>query len=167
MVAIAGGAAPCPLHPEAGAAVTQRVRHIIGGGLRPCDRARGVPAQRLRCRDLAHPAFARTPDRPATVIAAGERWADGSLRPALEDLLGAGAVITAMHAQGSGPLSPEAEAARACYEATADVARAVTDSVSGRELAEGGFADDVAIATVVNSCAVTPVLADQAFTAAS
>ena len=108
-----------------------------------------------------------TPDRPATVIAAGERWADGSLRPALEDLLGAGAVIAAMHARGSGPLSPEAEAARACYEATADVASAVTDSASGRELAEGGFADDVAIATEVNSCAVTPVLADQAFTAAS
>ena len=108
-----------------------------------------------------------TPGLPVTVIAAGEHWADGSLRPALEDLLGAGAVIAAMHDQGCGPLSPEAEAARACHEATADPARAVTDSASGRELAEGGFADDVAIATEIDSCRVTPVVTGQAFTAAS
>jgi 2-phosphosulfolactate phosphatase len=108
-----------------------------------------------------------TPDRPATVIAAGERWGDGSLRPALEDLLGAGAVIAAMHDHGSGPLSPEAEAARACYEAAADPARAVSDCASGRELAAAGFADDVAIATEINSSTVVPVLAGQAFTAAS
>lgn len=108
-----------------------------------------------------------TPDQPVTVIAAGERWPDGSLRPALEDLLGAGAVIAALHHQGRGPLSPEAEAARTCYETTADPARAVTDSASGRELAGRGFADDVAIATEINSCRVTPVLVGQAFTAAS
>ncbi len=108
-----------------------------------------------------------TPGRPATVIAAGERWADGSLRPALEDLLGAGAVIAALHHRGSGPLSPEAEAARTCYETTADPARAVSDCASGRELAERGFADDVAIATEVNSCAVVPALTGQAFTDAA
>jgi len=108
-----------------------------------------------------------TPGNPAAVIAAGERWPDGSLRPALEDLLGAGAVIAAMRDQGCGPLSPEAEAARTCYETTADPAKAVTDSASGRELAGGGFAGDVAIATEINSCAVTPVLTGQAFTAAS
>jgi 2-phosphosulfolactate phosphatase len=105
--------------------------------------------------------------RPVTVIAAGESWPDGSLRPALEDLLGAGAVIAALRDQGSGPLSPEAEAARACYETTADPERAVTDSASGRELAQGGFADDIAIATEANSCAVTPVITGRAFTAAS
>jgi 2-phosphosulfolactate phosphatase len=67
-----------------------------------------------------------------TVIAAGERWPDGSLRPALEDLLGAGMVIAALVECGGRALSPEAEAARACFEATADVAAAVADSVSGR-----------------------------------
>lgn len=107
-----------------------------------------------------------TPDKPATVIAAGERWPDGSLRPALEDLLGAGAVISALRDRGCGPLSPEAEAARACYETAADPARAVADSASGRELAGKGFADDVVIATEINSSGVTPVLVGQAFTAA-
>jgi 2-phosphosulfolactate phosphatase len=107
-----------------------------------------------------------TPDRPATVIAAGERWPDGSLRPALEDLLGAGAVIAAVNQHGSRLLSPEADAARACSEATADTAAAVTNSASGRELTGRGFADDVAIATEINSSRVVPVLTDHAFTAA-
>jgi 2-phosphosulfolactate phosphatase len=130
---------------------------------------------------------------PVTVIAAGERWPDGSLRPALEDLLGAGAVLAAVAgalssgalssgalssgalssgalssgALSSGALSPEAEAARACYGATADVAAAVAGSASGRELTEGGFGDDVAIAVVIDSCDLVPILADGAFIAAS
>jgi 2-phosphosulfolactate phosphatase len=100
------------------------------------------------------------------VIAAGERWPDGSLRPALEDLLGAGAVIAALVGCGVRVLSPEAEAARACFEGTADIAAAVAGSVSGRELADGGFGDDVAIAVESGSCPLVPVLADGAFTAA-
>jgi 2-phosphosulfolactate phosphatase len=108
-----------------------------------------------------------TARQPVTVIAAGERWPDGNLRPALEDLLGAGAVVAAMNEHGRGVLSPEAHAARACFEGTADLASAVTNSASGRELAERGFADDVAIAIEINSCHVVPVLTNHAFTAAS
>jgi 2-phosphosulfolactate phosphatase len=114
-----------------------------------------------------------------TVIAAGERWPDGSLRPALEDLLGAGAILATLRdlgglpapatfgGRGPGVFSPEAEAARACFEATADVTAAVSGCASGRELIEGGFADDVAIAVEIDACAVVPVLAGGAFTAAT
>jgi 2-phosphosulfolactate phosphatase len=66
-----------------------------------------------------------TPAHPVTVIAAGERWPDKTLRPAIEDLLGAGAIATALHERGGGPLSPEATTAHACFQATAEVASAV------------------------------------------
>ncbi|MBK3566711.1 2-phosphosulfolactate phosphatase, partial [Streptomyces sp. MBT62] len=98
-----------------------------------------------------------TPGRPVAVIAAGERWPDGSLRPALEDLLGAGALISDLHAQNAGPLSAEAAAAKAAYEGTADLRRAVAGCASGRELAGGGFIEDVAIATEEDLCTLAPV----------
>ncbi|MEU8869054.1 2-phosphosulfolactate phosphatase [Streptomyces umbrinus] len=98
-----------------------------------------------------------TPEQPVAVIAAGERWPDGTLRPALEDLLGAGALICDLHAQGAGPLSAEAAAAKAAYEGTADLTRAIAAGVSGRELTAMGFAEDVAIATEEDSCTVIPV----------
>ena len=107
-----------------------------------------------------------TAERPIAVIAAGERWPDGSIRPALEDLLGAGAVIESLRRGGAGSLSPEAAVAAAAYAGTADVGAAVASCASGRELICGGYADDVAIATELNACEVVPVLADGAFAAA-
>lgn len=104
-----------------------------------------------------------TPERPLTVIAAGERWPDNSLRPALEDLLGAGAIIAALRDEKPVTLSPEAAAACACFQATPDLAAAITYCVSGMELAAGGFAEDVAIATEINACTAVPVLTDEAF----
>lgn len=98
-----------------------------------------------------------TPAHPVAVIAAGERWPDGSLRPALEDLLGAGALISGLRAQGAGPLSAEAAAAKAAYEGTADLAHAIAAGVSGRRLAATGFATDVAIAMEEDTCTVVPV----------
>ncbi|MGW6709254.1 2-phosphosulfolactate phosphatase, partial [Streptomyces sp. NPDC054956] len=108
-----------------------------------------------------------TLDRPVAVIASGERWPDGSLRPALEDLLGAGAVLSALRGLGGGPLSPEASVAADCFEATPDVVAAVTGCASGRELADGGFAGDVAVATELDACGIVPLLTDGAFTAAA
>jgi 2-phosphosulfolactate phosphatase len=106
-----------------------------------------------------------TPERPVAVIAAGERWPDGSLRPALEDLLGAGALIRELRSQGAGPLSADARAAKASYEGTADLAHAVATSASGRQLAAMGFVADVAIATEEDVCALVPVRdGDGAFT---
>ncbi|MFF4275221.1 2-phosphosulfolactate phosphatase [Streptomyces sp. NPDC001536] len=106
-----------------------------------------------------------TRERPVAVIGAGERWPDGSLRPALEDLLGAGAVITALAAQGADALSPEAAAARSCFTGTPDVAAAVTACSSGLELSRGGFSDDVTIAVELDATTIVPVLTDGAFSA--
>ncbi|MGW6024962.1 2-phosphosulfolactate phosphatase [Streptomyces sp. NPDC055099] len=100
------------------------------------------------------------PDRPVAVIAAGERWADGSLRPALEDSLGAGAIVSAIR---GAELSPEAAVAAATYTSCGDVASAVADCASGRELRSYGFAEDVAVAVEVEASEGVPVLVDGAF----
>ncbi len=104
-----------------------------------------------------------TAERPVVVIAAGERWPDGSLRPALEDLLGAGAIIAELKARGFGLLSPEAAAAEACFTRTPDVAAAVTACSSGIELSWTGSAEDVAVATELDASTIVPVLTDEAF----
>ncbi|MFF3380205.1 2-phosphosulfolactate phosphatase [Streptomyces sp. NPDC002680] len=110
-----------------------------------------------------------TAERPVGVIAAGERWPDGSLRPALEDLLGAGAVIASLdgHHNGRTPLSPEAGTVATAFTTSPDVAADVLTSASGRELIDGGFPEDVAIATEVDASVVVPVLVGGAFVAAS
>lgn len=97
-----------------------------------------------------------TPDRPAAVIAADERRPDGSLRPALEDLPGAGALVCDLSSRGTGPLSVEAAAAKACCEGTADLAHAVATSTTGRQPAATGFAQDAAIATEEDASTVVP-----------
>ncbi|MFH8367022.1 2-phosphosulfolactate phosphatase [Streptomyces sp. NPDC018031] len=106
-----------------------------------------------------------TADRPVGVVAAGERWPDGGLRPALEDLLGAGSVIASLRREGRASLSPEAAAAAAAFGSATDVARDVRESASGRELADGGFAEDVSVATELDACPLVPVLTDGAFAA--
>ncbi|EPH42727.1 2-phosphosulfolactate phosphatase [Streptomyces aurantiacus] len=107
-----------------------------------------------------------TPEHPVGVIAAGERWPDGTLRPALEDLLGAGAVIAALRARGGTDLSPEADTAASAFVAAVDVGHAVASCSSGRELSDGGYAEDVEIATELDACVVVPVLTHGAFVAA-
>lgn len=110
------------------------------------------------------------PERPVAVVAAGERWSDGGLRPALEDLLGAGAIVSALVSSRVRPssgaaVSPEASAAAASYASCADVASAVADCASGRELGGHGFAEDVAVAVELEASQRVPVLVDGAFTA--
>lgn len=105
---------------------------------------------------------------PVAVVAAGERWSGalGPLRPSVEDLLGAGAVVDAVVAAGRDPasVSPEARAARAAFQAGRnDLAGWLADSASGRELAERGWADDVACAAVLDAESVAPVLDGEAF----
>ena len=96
------------------------------------------------------------------VIPAGERWPDGSLRPAIEDLLGAGAILNAL----TGNLSPEARIARSAFEAARpDLSDVVRHSVSGRELVDLGFPQDVEMALDLNASGCAPVLVEGAFRA--
>jgi 2-phosphosulfolactate phosphatase len=97
-----------------------------------------------------------------TVIAAGERWPDGQLRPAVEDLLGAGAVVSAL----DGRRSPEAEAGQRAFEAAVPrLQEELLGSASGRQLIELGFPDDVEMAAAWDVSRCAPTLVDGAFRA--
>lgn len=100
------------------------------------------------------------------VIAAGEKWTDGALRPALEDQLGAGAFIAGLAATGRRSLSPEAAAAAAAFDAAEPrLAAILRGCSSGRELIDAGFADDVSIAAELDGSSVVALLRDGAFQA--
>ncbi len=97
---------------------------------------------------------------PVTVVACGERWPDGSLRPALEDLLGAGAILAAVTVEPS----PEAQAAIAAFQdAASSLPHVLSECASGRELAGKGWQADVEYAAQLNVSATVPVLTDGAF----
>jgi 2-phosphosulfolactate phosphatase len=105
-------------------------------------------------------AAARALGGPVGVVAAGERRGDGSLRPAVEDLVGAGAVL---HAAG-GRASPEARAAVAAFlDAAGDLPRLLAGCVSGRELAARGLAADLALAAELDVSTAVPCLHGGAF----
>ena len=97
----------------------------------------------------ARRAFALSHGGGIGVVAAGERWGStsGPVRPALEDLLGAGAVLAALDPSGAVAAprcSPEAAAARATFvEARSSLASTLAACGSGRELIARGWADDV------------------------
>ncbi len=97
------------------------------------------------------------------VIAAGELRPGGELRPAVEDLWGAGAVISALGRFGS---SPEAEAAAAAFAGVRVRLRDVLPAcASGQELVDAGFEADVRIAAELDVSAVVPRLRDGCFRA--
>lgn len=96
-------------------------------------------------------------------IASGERWPDGTLRPAVEDLWGAGAVLDALDPD---ELSPEAVMARDAFRA-ADLLDVLRACAGGRELAAKGYADDVVVASEVDASSVVPLLRGRSFRAAT
>jgi 2-phosphosulfolactate phosphatase len=104
------------------------------------------------------------PDAAIGVVAAGELWPDGTLRPCVEDLLGAAAVLDGL-AQAGISLSVEAAIALAALASVPDVPSAVLGCVSGQELIERGYAEDVTIAIAVNRSSTVPLLINGAFTA--
>ena len=94
------------------------------------------------------------------VIPAGERWPDGSLRPAIEDWIGAGAVLSAL----PGRPSPEAAMAIAAFESMGRVCGPLLEgSSSGKELIDRGFGEDVALAAEFDASTTAPRLQDGGF----
>lgn len=109
-------------------------------------------------------AFARAQAGAITLVAAGERWPDGSLRPSVEDLIGAGAI--AHHLEGA--KSPEARIAETAFlAAQADLAGFLERCASGVELISRGFVEDVGLAAQLSVSGVVPILQDGAYTSAS
>jgi 2-phosphosulfolactate phosphatase len=97
----------------------------------------------------------------AAIVLAGERWPDDSLRPCVEDLLGAGAILAGIEPRS---LSPEARAAVGAFRsARSRLGPALTDSASGRELVQRGHGADVALAAALDATDRVPVLVDGAF----
>jgi 2-phosphosulfolactate phosphatase len=127
-------------------------RHVLAGCLR---NATAV------ARWLEHHGYG-TASRPAVIIAAGERWPGGGLRPALEDLLGAGAIIAALSPDRT--RTAEAAAAevlwRACCEHAGEFLAGCT---SGQELTAAGYAGDITLAAEHDIQDVVPVLTGSAF----
>ena len=69
------------------------------------------------------------------------------MRPAIEDWLGAGAILRLL----PGAKSPEAVAAIAAFESAQNTLREMLEaSSSGRELVDRGFAEDVELAAQFN-----------------
>jgi len=106
--------------------------------------------------------FARQQGKVISVIAAGERWADGSLDLALEDMIGAGAIIDGLRRRRR---SPEATAAAVVYrQARKQGLRAtLRECVSGREMRRREYGDELEWAAALNVTTFVPVLHNGAF----
>jgi 2-phosphosulfolactate phosphatase len=125
-----------------------------GASLSLMARSRHVVCGCLRNR-TAVAAYANRLGLPVAVIAAGEKWPNGNLRPAIEDYLGAGSILASL----KGKLSPEAEmVAEAFTSASGRLQESIADSVSGRELVGWGFPEDVDLACEVDASGQVPVL---------
>ncbi len=104
--------------------------------------------------------YAMQTGRRITVIAAGERWLNGTLRPAFEDLVGAGAIISYLR----GSLSPESKIALSAFNQLKDnLPEEIKKCSSGKELIEMGFEKDVELAGHLNISNNVPVLKDMTY----
>ncbi|MFN6567128.1 2-phosphosulfolactate phosphatase [Dendronalium sp. ChiSLP03b] len=105
--------------------------------------------------------FAQKYGNKIAVIPAGERWKDdGSLRPAFEDLIGAGAILSYLH----GSLSPEAEVAVVTFETfQKDLQGYLKKCSSGKELIAAGFESDVELAAIYNVSNCIPLFTENAY----
>ena len=104
--------------------------------------------------------YANSISENIVVIPAGEKWPNGTMRFAIEDYLGAGALLSEL----KGELSAEANAAKKLFESLKqDLKHIISGSLSGRELIEKGFPEDVDIALELNAGRSVPVLKNKCF----
>lgn len=105
--------------------------------------------------------YANRLGRNIAVIPSGERWEDASLRSAIEDFIGAGAIISFL----KGVKSPEAQAAQTVFESIkTDLAQVIFNCSSGKELIEGSFQSDVEHAIQFNCSKSVPLFRNEAYT---
>lgn len=170
----AAGATPLSLSP-AGLLTAEPVQRLvlpspngstIAAALRDTDSLVAIGCVRNATAVSQRLADAIDQDRSVAVIAAGERWEyDDSFRPALEDQLGAGAILAGLRNRGfADRMSPESLAAATLFDSLKDDLTAMLhEAVSGRELAAKGFASDVDAAAERDVTSVVPMLVDGAF----
>jgi 2-phosphosulfolactate phosphatase len=100
-----------------------------------------------------------------TIIPCGEQWdhvqnRENNIRPAIEDYLGAGAVLSKLN----GVKSPEAELCASAFKSVeAKIPDLIWDCGSGRELRVRGHEKDVAHASRVDAFQTVPILTDSYF----
>lgn len=125
-----------------------------------CGRATVLAGCLRNAKTVAGKVLALADGGKIAVIPAGERWPDGSLRPAIEDWLGAGAIIAALGLAGD----PEAGVARDAFlSAEPHLASTLRGCRSGLELIEREHAMDVEIALELNVSHCAPMLKNGAY----
>ena len=138
-----------------------RLIFFSSNGGRCCSLARGAASLVVGGLINASAVVAATVERhwrlgaAVSVVACGERWVGSdTLRPCLEDELGAGAIISALGLARS----PEADSAARLYDSLRGaVASSLWECASGRELRARGFLDDVRYMSHVDAIAVAAV----------
>ncbi|TCO50731.1 2-phosphosulfolactate phosphatase [Actinocrispum wychmicini] len=109
---------------------------------------------------------------PIGIVPAGEQWGvnmfegrtEGRMRVAIEDYLGAGALVSELLALGYNPASPEAALAATTYR-TAEpyLGDLLGGCGSGLELGERGLSEDIALAGQTNVSKAAPHLVNGVF----
>jgi len=133
------------LSPQSLLAIPAATRLVLpspnGSAISFAARDKGIAVFSAGLRNMAATARACQGFERILLIPCGERWPDGSLRPAIEDYVAAGGIIAALNRAN---LSPEAEMAQAGYQyAASQKFAALHQCSSARELQQRGFAADV------------------------
>jgi 2-phosphosulfolactate phosphatase len=105
--------------------------------------------------------FVSRGEPPIGIIAAGDLASDGTMRPAVEDILGVAAILRLLQ----GTRSPEAAVAEAAF--SAEPIGLVRDSASARQLASVGHGEDADWAAQLDASDCVPLLLDEVFVAAT